>query len=178
MAPFEPLIEFARILPQRTLCGRRLVGVGVTEAHMKIADIMSSDVQTVSPDDTVQAAAQKMEDADIGFLPVGEDDTLVGMVTDRDIALRVAAKGKDPTKTKVRDVMTKKVLYCSEAEDVTDAVESMAELRIRRLPIVDRYKRLVGVVSLGDVAFRHEPSLAGAALESVCNPIGEAYPAT
>jgi CBS domain-containing protein len=137
---------------------------------MKVAEIMSADVQLANPDDTIQAAAQKMKDADVGFLPVGENDRLVGMVTDRDIVLRVAAKGKDPKKTKVRDVMTKQVLYCSEAEDVTEAAENMAELRIRRLPIVDRNKRLVGVVSLGDIALRHKPAVAGATLESVCAP--------
>jgi CBS domain-containing protein len=81
------------------------------EAHMKICDIMTSGVEIASPDDTVQTAAQKMRESDIGFLPVGENDRLVGMITDRDIALRAVALGKDPKKTKVRDVMTERVLY-------------------------------------------------------------------
>jgi CBS domain-containing protein len=137
---------------------------------MKIAEIMSSDVQLASPDDTIQAAARKMEEADVGFLPVGENDRLVGMITDRDIALRAVAQGKDPKKTKVRDVMTERVLYCADSEDIEDAAENMAELRIRRLPIVDEDKRLVGIVSIGDIAFRHKASVAGDALESVCKP--------
>ncbi len=137
---------------------------------MKIADIMSSNVCLVAPDDTIQFAAQKMEESDIGFLPVGENDRLVGMITDRDIALRAVALGKDPKKTKVRDVMTDRVLYCSAAEDVEDAAENMAELRVRRMPIVDEDKRLVGVVSLGDIALRHRAATAGATLESVCRP--------
>jgi CBS domain-containing protein len=137
---------------------------------MKIADIMSSDVQLASPDETIQAVAKKMAHADIGFLPVGENDKLVGMITDRDIALRAVALGKDPKKTKVRDVMTERVLYCSDSEAVEDAAENMAELGIRRLPIVDDSKRLVGVVSIGDIALRHKASVAGDALESVCKP--------
>ena len=137
---------------------------------MKIADIMSSNVCLVGPDDTIQFAAPKMEESDIGFLPVGENDRLVGMITDRDIALRAVALGKDPKRTKVRDVMTDRVLYCSAGEDVEDAAENMAELRVRRMPIVDEDKRLVGVVSLGDIALRHRASTAGATLESVCRP--------
>jgi len=141
---------------------------------MKISEIMTSDVQIAAPDDTIQEAARKMEEADIGFLPVGENDKLVGMLTDRDIALRAVAQGKDPKKTKVRDVMTKRVLYCTADEDVEDAASNMAELRIRRLPIVDQDKRLVGVVSIGDIAFRENPQMAGQALESVVNPNGGA----
>src|SRR5258707_142083 len=107
------------------------------EVRMKIADIMSSDVQIIDPNDTIQAAAKKMKDADVGFLPVGENDKLVGMLTDRDIALRAVAQGKDPKKTKVRDVMTQKVLYCVDDDEVESAAENMAELQIRRLPIID-----------------------------------------
>lgn len=141
---------------------------------MKISEIMTSDVQIVAPDDTIQDAARKMEEADVGFLPVGENDKLVGMLTDRDIALRAVAQGKDPKKTKVRDVMTKRVLYCTADEDVEDAASNMAELRIRRLPIVDQDKRLVGIVSIGDIAFRENAERAGQALESVVNPNGGA----
>jgi CBS domain-containing protein len=139
---------------------------------MKIAEIMSSDVLLISPDDTIQSAARKMDDADVGFLPVQENDKLIGMVTDRDLALRAVALGKDPQKTKVRDVMTERVLYCLEDEDVEDVADNMAEMRIRRLPIVDDNKRLVGVVSLGDIAFKHKATTAGATLESVYNPNG------
>ena len=141
---------------------------------MKIAEIMSSGVLLISPDDTIQSAARKMDDADVGFLPVQENDKLIGMVTDRDLALRAVALGKDPQKTKVRDVMTERVLYCLEDEEVEDVADNMAEMRIRRLPIVDDNKRLVGVVSLGDIAFKHKAITAGATLESVCNPNGGA----
>jgi|SRR5215469_15133593 len=137
---------------------------------MRIAEIMSADVHLVGPDDTVQSAAKMMADEDVGFLPVGENDRLIGMLTDRDIALRAVAQGKDPKKTKVRDIMTAKVLYCTDEDDVADAAENMAELRIRRLPIVDSNKRLVGIVSLGDIAFRHKADVAGATLEGVCTP--------
>ncbi len=137
---------------------------------MKVYDIMSSDVQLITPDDTIQAAAQKMVDADVGFLPVGENDKLVGMVTDRDIALRAVARGKNPASTRVREVMTDKVLYCLEDEDVEQAADTMANLRIRRLPIIDDDKRLVGVLSLGDIAFKHKASTAGTTLVHVCDP--------
>lgn len=162
-------VQFARNCLEQTLADL-VGGKRGTEDKMKIADIMSSDVQLASPDETIQAVAKKMAHADIGFLPVGENDKLVGMITDRDIALRAVALGKDPKKTKVRDVMTERVLYCSDSEAVEDAAENMAELGIRRLPIVDDSKRLVGVVSIGDIALRHKASVAGDALESVCKP--------
>ena len=142
------------------------------EASMKVYDIMSSDVQLITPDDTIQAAAQKMADADVGFLPVGENDKLVGMVTDRDIALRAVARGKNPASTRVREIMTDKVLYCLEDEDVEEAADTMSHLKIRRLPIVDDDKRLVGVLSLGDIAFKHKASTAGTTLVHVCDPHG------
>jgi len=139
---------------------------------MKVHDIMSSDVQLVTPDDTIQAAAQKMAEADVGFLPVGENDKLVGMVTDRDIALRAVARGKNPASTRVREIMTDKVLYCLEDEDVEEAADTMSNLKIRRLPIVDDDKRLVGILSLGDIAFKHKGSTAGTTLVHVCDPHG------
>lgn len=143
---------------------------------MQIANVMSRDVRLIGPDETIQAAAQMMEDEDIGFLPVGEDDRLIGMLTDRDIALRAVAKGKDPKKTKVRDVMSEQVFYCSEDTEVDDAADNMAELRIRRMPIVDDEKRLVGVVSIGDLSFRHKPKVAGKALETICKHSDGAHP--
>jgi len=145
---------------------------------MQIADVMSRDVRLVSPDETVQSAARMMEREDIGFLPVGENDRIVGMITDRDIAMRAVAEGKDPKKTKVREVMTERVIYCMDDTDVEEAAQNMAEMRVRRMPIVDHEKRLVGVVSIGDIAFRHRPNVAGAALEGVCKPgAGKGRPA-
>lgn len=137
---------------------------------MKVYDIMSSDVQLVAPDDSIQVAAQKMADADVGFLPVGDSGKLVGMITDRDIALRAVARGKNPTTTLVREIMTDKVLYCSEDENVEEAADTMSNLKVRRLPIVDDDRKLVGVVSLGDIAFKHRASIAGTTLVHVCDP--------
>lgn len=140
---------------------------------MKVREIMSLDVELVNPDDSIQSAAKKMADADIGFLPVGENDRLVGMLTDRDIALRAVAKGKSPKNTKVREIMTGKVLYCTEDDEVEEAADNMATLKIRRLPIVDDDKRLVGVLSLGDIALKDNSATAGMALEQVCDPRGQ-----
>ena len=136
---------------------------------MKIAEVMTRDVELTSPDATLQQAAKTMAEDDLGFLPVGENDRMVGMITDRDIAIRAVAKGRDPTTTKVREVMTDRVLYCFEDEDVDKAAESMSREQIRRLPIVDRRKRLVGVVSLGDIALKHNTGKAGKTLSSVCH---------
>jgi CBS domain-containing protein len=142
---------------------------------MKISKIMSSGVEIISPDDTIQSAAAKMKEADVGFLPVGENDKLIGMLTDRDIALRAVAEGKNPATCKVREIMTDKVLYCREDDAVEDAATSMAEMQIRRVPIVNDEKRLVGVLSIGDIAFRHKASTAGKTLGSVCSPDGNAH---
>lgn len=136
---------------------------------MKIAEVMTRGVELTSPDATLQEAARTMAEEDVGFLPVGENDRMIGMITDRDIAVRAVAKGCDPKKTKVRDVMTERVLYCYEDEEADKAIDSMSREQIRRLPIVDRNKRLVGVVSLGDIAMKHNPAKAGATLSSVCH---------
>jgi CBS-domain-containing membrane protein len=114
-----------------------------------------------------------MAKADTGALPVGEEDRLVGMLTDRDIAVRLVAQGKDPAKTKVREVMTAEVRYCFEDEDLDHVAENMAEQRLRRLPVVNREKRLVGIVSLGDLATEiPEPEIAGRALSGAARPGG------
>jgi CBS domain-containing protein len=105
---------------------------------------------------------------DVGFLHVGENDRLVGMITDRDIAIRAVAHGKEPRHTKVRDVMTDRVLYCFEDENADSAIETMSKLQVRRLPVVNRDKRLVGVVSIGDLATKHSTQKTGKALGSVC----------
>ncbi|HTT85431.1 MAG TPA: CBS domain-containing protein [Rhizomicrobium sp.] len=130
---------------------------------------MTQDVELTDPEATLEQAAKMMAEEDVGFLPVGDHDRLVGMITDRDIAVRAVAKGRDPRKTKVREVMTGRVLYCFEDEDADKAAESMSRERIRRLPVVNRNKRLVGVVSLGDIALKHNPAKAGATLSRVCH---------
>src|SRR5213594_3278611 len=118
---------------------------------MKISSVMSRDVQLIKPDDTIRSAAALMKKIDAVLLPVTENDKLVGMITDRDIAIRGVAEGKGPN-TKVRDAMSYEVKYCFEDEDVAHVAENMAELQVRRLPVMNRDKHLVGIVSLADLA--------------------------
>ncbi|MFM2041873.1 MAG: hypothetical protein RLY86_449 [Pseudomonadota bacterium] len=123
---------------------------------MKIRDIMTRDVELVSPDTPLQEAARLMRDADTGFLPVGADDRLVGTVTDRDITVRCVAEGADPARATVRDAMTDELVYVFDDQDGAEAAQIMADRHIRRLPVINRDKRLVGVLSLGDVAARSD----------------------
>jgi CBS domain-containing protein len=123
---------------------------------MKIRDIMTPTMQIASPDDTLQAAAEKMATANCGALPVGENDRLVGMITDRDIVTRAVADGIDPTECYVGEIMSEGVKYCYEDESLEDLARNMADLQIKRLPVVNHDKRLVGIVSLGDVAVTSE----------------------
>ena len=118
---------------------------------MKIADIMTRGVKTTKPDTTIEEAAALMEKIDCGALLVHDGDRLVGMITDRDIAIRAIAQGRG-CDTPVSDVMTAHVLYCFEDEDVQHVAENMAEEEVRRLPVLNREKRLVGVVSLGNIS--------------------------
>ncbi len=133
---------------------------------MIISEIMTRDVQVVAPEDTLQTAAQMMAVYDFGMVPVGENDRLVGMLTDRDITTRAVARGLNPVACKVSEVMSPEVSYVFDYETVEDAARSMSELQVRRLPVLDRSKRLVGIVSLGDLAVR-EPEPAGDALSSI-----------
>lgn len=138
----------------------------------KVADVMSRDVALASPDDTVQQAARLMRERDTGALPVGEGDRLVGMVTDRDIAVRVAAAGKDPSKTKLREVMSGEPRYVFADETIESAAASMAGQQVQRVPVLNRDKRLVGILSLGDLAREAGGAIAGEALEGVSRPGG------
>lgn len=121
---------------------------------MKVQEIMTSDCKWISPETTVSEAAKIMRDDDIGFLPVGDKATkkLIGTLTDRDIVVRCTAAGFDPTKHAVEHIMTENVLYCYEDQDVDEVCENMAEVRVRRMPVMSRDKKLVGVVSFGDVS--------------------------
>jgi CBS domain-containing protein len=140
---------------------------------MKIRDIMTSDVETVSPDTPLRDAAQRMRDTDTGFLPVGENDQLVGTLTDRDITIRAVAEGQDPNSAKVRDAMSENLVYCFDDQDSSEAAELMAEKQLRRLPILSRDKRLVGVVSLGDLATRTgDDDVVGQTVEDISEPGG------
>ena len=135
---------------------------------MKVKDISTPDPQCISPDASLTEAARKMRILDIGMLPVCENDRLVGTVTDRDITVRAVAEGLDPKTVKVRQVMTQEVVYCFENRSVEEAAQLMEEKKIRRLPVLDQEKHLVGIVSIGDLAARaQERKLAGEVLAHV-----------
>lgn len=136
----------------------------------QIKDIMSRDVKVISPDSTIEEAAQYMRDCDIGMLPVGENDRMIGAISDRDIAVRAVALGKGAS-AKVRDVMSDGICWAFEDEPVERAAEIMGDKQVRRLPIVNRDKRLVGIVALGDIATdRAEQKPAAEALREISEP--------
>ncbi|MCC2679984.1 MAG: hypothetical protein K0R29_2560 [Pseudobdellovibrio sp.] len=119
---------------------------------MLVKQCMIRDVQLGSPETTIKEAAQKMRDGDFGALPIAENDRLIGMVTDRDIVIRAVSEGKDPNSTKVIDCMTKQVLYCYEDQTLEEVAKNLGDNQIRRVPVLSREKRLVGIVALGDIA--------------------------
>jgi CBS domain-containing protein len=133
---------------------------------MKISDIMTRDVHLASPSQKLREAAAEMEKNDIGVLPVGDNDRLVGMITDRDIAVRGISHGLGPD-APVRDVMSTQVRYCFDDEDIEDLAQNMADEQIRRLPVLNRDKRLVGIVSLGDLAVSQEDAASELALSGI-----------
>jgi len=139
---------------------------------MQVNDIMTPGVECVRPDDTLQDAARKMRDLDVGPLPVcGDNDRLAGMITDRDITIRAVAEGKDPRTTRVREAMTEEIISCFEDQDVKEAARTMQERQVRRLVVLNRDKRLVGIVSLGDVATESgDRAKAGEVLQDVSEP--------
>lgn len=136
---------------------------------MKLADIMTRDVTVVSPNDSVQRAAQIMDELNVGALPVCDGRRIVGMVTDRDLTVRVTAQGKSPEQCRVEEAMSTNVRWCFEDEDVDSVIEKMGDTQIRRLPVVDRDHNLVGIVSLGDIATKSD-EVAEEALEGVSQP--------
>jgi CBS domain-containing protein len=121
---------------------------------MIVREIMHKQAKVINFAQTVEEAARLMEKEDCGSIPIEKDDKMIGMLTDRDIAIRVVAKGKDPHKTKVQEVMSEGINYCYDDEDVREVSKKMAGRQQRRLPVVDRNKRLVGMISLGDIASR------------------------
>lgn len=138
---------------------------------MQVGDLMTRAVELISPGDSIQDAARKMADADYGVLPVAEFDRLVGMVTDRDIVTRAVARGRTLERTLVRDVMTTEVKYVFEDESSDAAARKMAQLQVKRLPVLSREKRLVGILSLGDMAsVRLTVDKAGEALSAISRP--------
>src|SRR5215471_10683460 len=138
---------------------------------MQVRNVMTKGAECVRPSNSLQEAAQKMKNQDVGALPVCGNDRLVGLITDRDIAVRAVAEGCDPRTTTVKDVMTPDVLYCSEDQDVQEAAQLMCEHQVRRLVVLNRDKRLVGIVSLGDLAVETgDHKLTGKTVEEVSLP--------
>jgi len=138
---------------------------------MKVNEIITHDPEVIRPETALIEAAQKMKSMDIGMLPVCDGDRLVGVITDRDITVRGVAQGSDPKTARVQEVMTPEVIYCFDDEDVKEAAKKMEEKQVRRLPVLNREKRLVGIVSLGDLAVRTgKEHLAGEVLERVSEP--------
>ncbi len=138
---------------------------------MQVREAMSNDVRMVNPDQPIREAARMMAAIDAGIIPVSENDRLVGMITDRDIAVRAVAAGLPPD-TPVRKVMTEEVRYCFEDDDLDSVSDNMADIKLRRLPVLNSQKRLVGIVSLGDIALVDGPDHAGQALCGISEPGG------
>ena len=138
---------------------------------MRVSEAMTRDVRVATPGQTIRDAAKTMAEIDAGILPVGENDRIVGMITDRDIAVRAVAQGKGPD-TPVREVMsTEHIHYCYEDDDLDEVAKNMGEHKVRRMPVMDRNKRLVGIVSIGDVA-QSEQKAAGNAVDKIAEKGG------
>ncbi|KUM28742.1 inosine-5-monophosphate dehydrogenase [Mesorhizobium loti] len=139
---------------------------------MKVGNCMTRDVKIANPEQSIRDVAQMMASLDAGAMPVGDNDRLVGMITDRDIVVRGVALGKGPD-AKVGDVMSGEIKYCFDDEDIEHVLANMGNLQVRRLPVLSRDKRLVGIISLGDLAKSGEAAEAGEALGSISVPGGE-----
>lgn len=141
---------------------------------MKVSEVMTEDVETVGPEASLKEAAETMSRMDVGVLPAVDDgNRVIGVITDRDITVRAVALGKDPDNTHVREAMSPGVKYVYDYDDVDDVADTMADLQIRRLPVVDRDERLVGIVSLADIARDRRPRKAGEALQGISRPGGQ-----
>jgi CBS domain-containing protein len=134
---------------------------------MKVKDVMHRGAEWVAPQTPVSDVARKMRDLDIGAIPIGENDRLIGMVTDRDIACRGVANGADCGKLTARDVMSKGILYCRDAGELDDALRIMEQKQVRRLPVINDQKRMVGMLSLGDIADAASHELSGEVMAAV-----------
>lgn len=136
---------------------------------MKIKDVMTQDVRFVTPETPLSEIARQMRDEDIGVVPVVENDRMIGMVTDRDIVVRCVAAGNMETAT-ARTAMSPRVLYCYDDQSVNEILENMSEQQVRRMPVVNRDKRLVGVVSIGDLSQKSQRK-AGESLKGISQPL-------
>ena len=136
---------------------------------MKISDAMTPEVQLCTPDDTLRDVAEAMGTLGVGMLPVADNERLVGMITDRDIAVRGIGTGRGP-ESRVGDIMTAEVKYCFEDQEIEDIAQNMGAIQVRRLPVLDRDKRLVGIIALGDIAQIQPNDGTGAALGQISRP--------
>jgi CBS domain-containing protein len=136
----------------------------------QVADVMTRGVHALSPSDNLVAAAQAMEQLNVGSIPVCENDRVIGMVTDRDITVRGVAQGCDPEITQLSEVMTEQVETCYEDDALEEVTQRMQEIQIRRLPVLDHNEQLVGIVSLGDVATKGDQDQAAIALSDISEP--------
>lgn len=135
---------------------------------MRVSEAMTRDVKVANPNQSLHDVAKIMADDDVGSLPVGENDRLVGMITDRDIAIRAVAQGKSPDTTKVRDVMSEDVKYCFDDQDIAEVARNMGDIQVHRLPVVNHDKRLVGIIALADIANTAGAEVAGDAVQGIC----------
>lgn len=134
---------------------------------MKVKEIMTASLETTRPEATLKEAATQMKESDIGSLPVIQNGKLVGMVTDRDLVIRGMAAGRDPGQTPVQEVMSADAICCSDEQDVKDAAKLMQQRQLRRLPVLNRENKPVGILSLGDLARQTDAALAGGTLQQV-----------
>lgn len=137
---------------------------------MQLKNIMTEEVDVIAPKTSICEAAKRMRSLDVGALPVCDGNRLVGMLTDRDLAIRAVAEGRDPNSTTAEDTMSPEIIYCFDDQDTAEAERVMRERQVRRLPVVNRDKRLVGIVSLGDLATKDDVTAAGETLEKVSQP--------
>jgi CBS domain-containing protein len=137
---------------------------------MQVSQILTRQVETIGPDTSVKEAAQRMRSMDVGSLPVCDGRHLLGMVTDRDITIRITAEGRDPSNTPVQQAMTPGVAFVFEDQDVQEAAQIMRDQQVRRLPVLNRDRQLVGILALGDIATTGNDRLSGDALERISEP--------
>lgn len=142
---------------------------------MNIKDVMSKNVEVVSPDTHLNELARRMHQRDCGCILIAKDDRLVGVITDRDLVIRGMAEGHNPLSTKAKDIMTQKILYCRHGDEILETSLSMTRNKVRRLPVLDENKRLVGIVSLGDLAANSDDyNICGKALGHICAVVKDA----
>lgn len=134
---------------------------------MKVKDMMHKGAEYVAPDASLQQVAKKMRDHDVGAIPVCEGGKLIGMVTDRDLAIKGLANGKDVSKLAAKDVMSKNVVHCRDTEEAEDAIRIMEKNQVRRLPVLNEAQKLVGMVSLGDISHALSQDLTGEVTKAV-----------